>query len=153
MATFILLSAIPGSGKSTWAEAYKNTHPRTYIVSSDDLRLEIAGRVSDLSKDHLVWPEFLARILARRHEEGATVIADATMVSNDFRDYYFKQAEGFAKRILVVWNIPFLLAKQRNESREEDKVVPAAVMERMQELFEPVADYVREEYDEVIEIS
>ena len=153
MATFILLSAIPGSGKSTWAAAYAKAHPNTYIVSSDDLRIEITGHANDLSKDNLVWSTFLERILSHKEEKDATVIADATMINNHYRDYYYQQTKDFDKHVLVVWNLPFEQAEKQNESREKEKVVPIKVMRNMAKFFEPVSRQVREEYDEIIEIS
>ena len=38
MKTFILLAAVAGCGKSTWANNFKKDHPNTFIVSSDELR-------------------------------------------------------------------------------------------------------------------
>ena len=40
MRTLILLSAIPGSGKSTWARKYQKEHQNTYIVASDGYESE-----------------------------------------------------------------------------------------------------------------
>ena len=41
----ILLSAVPGAGKSTWAEAYKRENPneKVFVVSSDEIRKELGG--------------------------------------------------------------------------------------------------------------
>ena len=51
MKTLIMLSAMPGSGKSTWAKAYQEAHPHTLIVSSDEIRFELTGQTQDfLSK-------------------------------------------------------------------------------------------------------
>ena len=51
MKTLMILSAIPASGKSTWAAKYQATHPNTYIVSSDQIRMEVThGDFQDHSK-------------------------------------------------------------------------------------------------------
>jgi len=36
----IVLSGIPGSGKSTYAQEYVLNHPRSAIVASDAIRME-----------------------------------------------------------------------------------------------------------------
>lgn len=40
----MLLIGIPGSGKTTWVQNYKKTHPLTYVVSTDEIRKELFGR-------------------------------------------------------------------------------------------------------------
>ena len=43
MKTLIMLSAIPAAGKSTWAKKYRDEHPEVYIISSDEIRMELTG--------------------------------------------------------------------------------------------------------------
>ena len=61
MKTLIMLSAMPGSGKSTWAKAYQEAHPHTLIVSSDAIRYELTGQTQDFSKQKEVWELFSLR--------------------------------------------------------------------------------------------
>ena len=58
MKTLIMLSAMPGSGKSTWAKAYQEAHPHTLIVSSDAIRYELTGETQDFSKQKEVCDLF-----------------------------------------------------------------------------------------------
>ncbi|NCA96445.1 MAG: hypothetical protein EOM74_05640, partial [Methanomicrobia archaeon] len=51
MKTLILLTAVPGAGKSTWAKRYQSEHPHTYIISSDDLRMELLGGYQNFSNE------------------------------------------------------------------------------------------------------
>jgi predicted kinase len=62
MRTLFVLSAIPGSGKSTWAKKYQKEHANTFIVSSDDIRYEFFGKANDFRNEPLVWDTFLKRI-------------------------------------------------------------------------------------------
>ena len=55
MRTFILLSAIPGCGKSTWAKRYASEHPNTHIVSSDEIRRTHFGAVNNFDHDKETW--------------------------------------------------------------------------------------------------
>ena len=66
MKTFMLLTAIPGSGKSTWARQYAEANPGTKIVSSDALREELGTAINDFSHEKEVWDLFMRRI----HEYG-----------------------------------------------------------------------------------
>ena len=52
MKTLIILSAMPGSGKSTWAKNYQSEHPHTLVISSDQIRYEITGSLTDFSKQN-----------------------------------------------------------------------------------------------------
>ena len=73
-----MLSAMPGSGKSTWAKAYQEAHPHTLIVSSDEIRFELTGQTQDFSKQKEVWELFSFRIheYAKKYDD-VTVILDA----------------------------------------------------------------------------
>jgi len=50
---FLMLIGIAGSGKSFWIKNNVN-HDEFIIVSSDNLRRELTGNVSDLSKDKVM---------------------------------------------------------------------------------------------------
>ena len=103
MKTFILLSAIPGSGKSTWAEQYRLTHKNVFVVSSDALRKEITGEFKNLNHDKEMWDRFNKDILKYKDlYDDVTVIADSTNILNKYRIFYGKLAEGFDKKVLVV---------------------------------------------------
>ena len=62
MKTLIILSAMPGSGKSTWAKNYQSEHPHTLIISSDQIRYEVTVQFQDFSKQKEVWELFSLRI-------------------------------------------------------------------------------------------
>jgi predicted kinase len=89
MRTFFLLSALPGSGKSTWARRYQEQHPETKIISSDGIRMMFFGARQNFSDEKRVWAEFLREIQDYAKDENATVIADATNITNEYRKYYF----------------------------------------------------------------
>ena len=59
MKTLIICTAVPASGKSSWARRYKRDHENTYIISSDAIRLELTnGDYHDRSKQAEVWKVF-----------------------------------------------------------------------------------------------
>ena len=97
MKTLIMLSAIPASGKSTWARNYKEQHENTYIISSDGIRMELTnGDYHDRSKQAEVWKVFSERIHEFGKIDNVTVILDALNDTNALREKYVKEkrAEG-----------------------------------------------------------
>ena len=152
MRTFMLLSAIPGSGKSTWAKKYAEEHPNTKIVSSDGLREELGG-IHNFSHEKEVWRLFMARIHEYGKEDDVTVIADATMISNAFRKMYAKKTPEFDRHILVFFDIPYDICAFQNKLRKPEAVVPDYAMERMHREFEKPSEEVLALYDEVITVT
>lgn len=152
--TFYLLSAIPGSGKSTWAKMYKNTHENVFIVSSDELRLELFGGVQNFSNEKLVWDTFLKRIndYARNHED-CVVIADATNLENKFRMFYFENTPLFDRHILVLFPLPFSQCVKQNKEREKERIVPYKVLERLNSQYEDPSEEVISSYDEILKVE
>lgn len=103
MKKMIIMSAAPGCGKSTWAHKYQNSHPNTYIISSDEIRFELTGQYQDFSKQTLVWETFEKRILEfSKRNEDLTIILDAVIDLNSLRVKYFNLGKNYDRRILVV---------------------------------------------------
>ena len=56
MNRLIVLSGVPGSGKSHFTKELKKAlNKHVYIISSDELRYKILGNQRDLSEDALIW--------------------------------------------------------------------------------------------------
>ena len=148
MKTFILLSAIPGSGKSTWAEQYRLSHENVHVVSSDEIRKELGGAYQNFDHEKEVWDTFQARIAKFRDEaEEVTVIADATNFQNKTRLIY-APVEGFDKKILVVIYKPIEQVLETNKKRNPNKIVPEDVVLRMYRLWEEPSEEVLSYFDE-----
>lgn len=154
MKTLILLSAIPGSGKSTWAREYKESHKDTYIIASDEIRLELYGSVTNFSHEDVVWGTFLNRLNEVADKGGdVTAIADATNLQNKFRKYYNVMTPSFDKHILVLFNIPFDTCLKQNKMRTADRVVPYKAMLSLQGEYEKPDEEVKAIYDEILVIK
>ena len=92
MKKLIVLTALPGSGKSTWAKKYQEEHENTFIISSDEIRRELTGSYTDFSKQSEVWPLFSQRIHEyARINDNVTVILDALCDLNSLRVKYVKE--------------------------------------------------------------
>ena len=151
MRTFILLSAIPGAGKSTWAKQFKNEYPNTFIVASDEIRKERFGAVNNFQHEKEVWEIFLSTINHYAETmEDVTVIGDATNLENRFREYYFKNTPLFDKHILVLFDVPYEVCLIQNQMRSSDRIVPLQAMERMKSQLEFPSPEVLQMYDQYI---
>ena len=153
MKTLIMLSAIPASGKSTWAKEYQRTHPNTYIVSSDDIRVEICGTYQDHSRQAEVWALFEKRIHEYGARENATVILDALNDVNTVRLKYLKGATEFDKKILVLFPSTLEKSQKYNGQREEEVRVPPDILIGLFNKFEAPNQEVLDLVDEVIEVN
>ncbi len=154
MKTLIMLSAIPASGKTTWAREYRNTHPNTYIVSSDEIRMEIThGKFNDQSQQKLVWETFDQRIHEYAKNENATIILDALNDVNWVRLQYLKTTPEFDKKIIVLFPLNYEKSLMYNAQRDIDKQVPKEAMEALYQKFEPLSQEVVDLVDEIIEVK
>ena len=155
MKTLIMLSAIPASGKSTWAKEYQANHPHTYIISSDDIRMEIChGNYHDQSKQALVWETFEKRI----HEyaalyEDVTVILDALNDVNVVRLKYLQTTPEFDKKILVLFPNTVERSEYYNGLREDDVKVPDEIVKMLANKFEEPSEEVLKLVDDVISVE
>ena len=154
MKTLIVLSSVPGAGKSTWCKKYISTHDNCHIISSDGIRYELTGSYQDFSKQALVWETFEKRI----HEyanisEDVTVILDALCDLNSLRINYAKNSPEYDRKILVVIHKELDQIMKYNKVRSEDKWVPEDVLVMLYNKFEEPSEEAKSYYDEVIEIK
>lgn len=131
--TFTMLCGLPGSSKSTWAEANKEELNFT-IHSSDAIREEF-GDVNDQSKNDLVF-----NTLHRRIKEdllnGKNVCYDATNLSRKRRmNFISNELKNIpCEKICVLFATPYEVCLKNNANRE--RKVPEEVIERMYKNFE-----------------
>lgn len=149
MKTLIVLSAIPASGKSTWAEAYRTSHENVKIISSDEIRIEITGDFQDHSRQKEVWELFEKRIKEYSHIDGVTVILDALNDLNVLRQKYVKENQEYDKYILVMFDTPKDDSVYYNSLREKAVRVPDFILDSLISKFEPLDDSTSALYDEI----
>lgn len=154
MKTFILMSAVAGSGKSTWAEQYRLTHKNVFVVSSDAIRKELGGSIKNFEHETEVWERFSAYISKYRDmADDVTVIADSTNIINKFRIFYGQTVTGFDKKILVVIKKNKDETLKTNQLRSDEKKVPDYAIERMFDTWEEPSDEALSYYDECIVVD
>ena len=146
----MILSAIPASGKSTWAAKYQATHPNTYIVSSDQIRMEVThGDFQDHSKQKEVWELFERRIHENGEIDGVTVILDALNDVNPVRLKYLSTTQEFDRKVLVMFNLDRERSRRLNNLRPENARVPADILEGLMNKFEEPDEEVLKYVDEI----
>jgi tRNA uridine 5-carbamoylmethylation protein Kti12 len=153
MKTLIMLSAVPAAGKSTWAKKYQETHPNTYIVSSDDVRIEVCGNYRDHSRQAEVWALFEKRIHEYGAIDNATVILDALNDVNPVRLKYLTTTPEFDKKILVLFPSTLEKSQKYNGQRDEDVQVPPDILIGLYNKFEAPSQEVLDLVDEVVEVK
>ena len=153
MKTLIMLSAMPGSGKSTWAKAYSEAHPHTLIVSSDEIRYELTGTTQDFSKQKEVWELFSLRIheYAKKYDN-VTVILDALTDLNMLREKYVKENPEFDEYVLVLFPRTVDQIRYYNKQRKETSIVPDQQLEVLIKKWEEPTEEIRKLFDRIEEV-
>ena len=153
MKTLIILSAMPGSGKSTWAKKYKEEHPNTFVVSSDEIRFEITGTSQDFSRQKEVWELFSLRIheYAKKCDD-VTVILDALNDLNCLREKYVKENPEFDRYELVLFPRTEEQIMFYNKQRVETSIVPDDQLEKLIKKWEEPSPEVLTLFNKVHEI-
>ena len=153
MKTLIMLSAYPASGKTTWAKQYQKDHPNTYILNSDDIRMELTGgNYHDRSKQKEVWELFDKRIQEYGEIDGVTLILDALNDVNEVRLKYLKATPQYDKKILVMFPSTLERSLEFNSRRPEECRVPDHIIRSLFEKFEQPNEEVLSYIDEIIEV-
>lgn len=129
---FIMLCGIPGSGKSTYCNKYKNNKDYV-IISSDSIREEL-GDINDQSKNTEVF-----QIVHDRTKDalknGYNVIQDCTSLNRKKRIAFLRQIQDIpCEKICVLFATPIEICKANNANRE--RKVPEEVIDRMIKNFE-----------------
>jgi predicted kinase len=121
----ILTIGIPGSGKSTWANAQEAT-----VLSSDAIRLMLSGDEANQTIHGKVFGT-MRYLLRQRLELGQPVtIVDATNLRRRDRKPFVALAKKFGAELeAVVFDTPVAEAKARNRKRARQ--VPDEVIEAL----------------------
>ncbi len=153
MKTLIVLSAMPGSGKSTWAKQYQAEHSHTLIVSSDAIRYELTGQSQDFSRQKEVWELFSLRIheYAQKYDD-VTVILDALNDLNCLREKYVKENPEFDQYVLVLLPRTVEQIRHYNKERNFSQVVPDEQLELLIQKWEEPTEDIKALFDKVIEV-
>lgn len=153
MRNLIILAGIPGCGKSTWAENMLGSY---VILSTDSIRKRLAGSLTEAHAQNLnsqVFREFYA-LIEEYLKNGWSVVADATNLTRKSRQDLVNIANltGANAHLVLFKNVQ--QAIDRNMAREEDRVVPEDVMEKMVGKYrDTLAELPQEQYVSITRIE
>lgn len=129
MSKLVVLSGVPGSGKSYFSKLLrKKKTSHVYIISSDALRDLVTGNQRNLSQEDLMWKMFydLARVYSA--DPNGIVVLDATNRNIEYRINTVKELKThFDEADLVLFDIPKEVVMKQNLEREFP--VPEEVLE------------------------
>ena len=153
MNKLVVLSGVPGSGKSYFSKTLKkvkNNH--VYVISSDELRATIGGAQSNLNNEALMWTIFHGLSKVYANDKDGIVVLDATHVSTKLRvDAYQELKNYYDEFILVMWNIDKQIASNQNLQREYP--IPPEALEKFFQIFELPNEKDKEFYNKIIMIE
>lgn len=125
---FTMMSGLPGSGKSTYAERLSRENNAT-ICSSDKIREELCGDENAQSNNDEVF-RLLHRRIKDLLKDGTSVIYDATNINSRRRKAFLSELRNIpCKKVCVIMATPF--EKCCKLSNKRNRVVPYEVIERM----------------------
>lgn len=155
MTKLIILSGVPGSGKSHFAADFKFYYQKTHkvtdcfnIVSSDDLRAELTSTSQNTTQDYKVWETFYQRpidYLYLYHEKTITILDSMNLSVQKRMDLVGKYRDFYDQIILVQFVLDPLMAQRLNQSR-----VPPFADETLRgylESLEPISEAEKQECD------
>lgn len=143
MRHLVIMSGIPGSGKSTYI---KNNYKGYQVISSDAIRLKITGSYKDFSREPEVW-NIVNHLL--HHPSKEKVVLDTTALTATRRKNLATNYEWRYKKItLVQMNTPVEVCIARVEKRTE-KPISKEEMKYFIENYEPYTTKERGYYNDV----
>lgn len=144
----LMMVGIPGSGKSYLSNKLSDAF-QMVVHSSDDLREELSGDASDMSRDTEMFYELHKRIRADL-KAGKSVIYDATNIYSKYRKDFLKSLNNIECIKLAVYiMIPKYQCIKNNKRR--DRKVPEDIIDSMAHKI--LAPDISEGFDEVIKIK
>ena len=152
MNSLVFLCGLPGSGKSHYANSYKERYPNTVIVSSDSIREELWGDANDQQNPKLVFDTMLERAVAALNE-GYDVVYDATNLVAKTRKSTL-EAMRKATNAQFHANLVFIscsISECKRRQADRERKVPDEVIDRMVRQFQ--APWYNEGWDLMVVIN
>ena len=149
MNRLIVLSGVPGSGKSYFSSALKKEKSgNVYVISSDQLRLELLGNQQDLSQETRIWAAFYSLAEEYSKIKDAIVVLDATNAKKMYRlDNIRKYKDKYDEIDLVCFQLEKDLVLKQN--RERENPIPEDALIRLISEFELPGKEEKEFYNHI----
>jgi predicted kinase len=133
----IIVSGLPGSGKSYFAEKLAAQLGAVYL-SSDQIRNVLQARGKYALEDKMMVYQYMADLTSRHLEKKKTVVADATFYHHSMRDLFSGVAAEQQGRItFILVKTSEDLSRQRLAKPRVDSEADFDVYESLKSKFEP----------------
>ena len=132
----VVLSGVPGSGKSHLSKAIKESvNKHIYVISSDAIRKEMLGDQRDLSQDDLVWKMYYSLVKVYAQDKDAVVVLDATHASKKYRLETIKPYRELYDQIDLIC---FQLDKETvlRQNKDRDNPIPEDALLKLIDSYE-----------------
>ena len=145
----IVLSGVPGSGKSYFSASFKKAkNKHVYIISSDQLRASILGNQRDLSEDELIWKIYYSLVETYSIDKDGIVILDATHSKKVYRLDNIEPFKPLYDQIdLICFKLDKELVLAQNKDRENP--IPRESLLELIDTFEMPDEEEKAFYDHV----
>ncbi len=121
------ITGLPGSGKSTIAEALKNTHPEFIILRMDELRKVVTPEPTYSDPEREIVYRALVFLAKKLTDLGHHVVIDATGNLRRWRDL----ARGIIPKYIEVYlRCPIELCMKRENQRLERREAPKDIYKK-----------------------
>ena len=149
MNRLIVLSGVPGSGKSYFSRKFKEALKKhVYIISSDELRYKILGNQRDLSEDSLIWQIYYELVKVYSVDKEGTVILDATHSKKIYRlDNILPYKPLYDQIDLICFRLDKEVVIEQNADRENP--IPPDALLKLIDAFEMPDEEEKAFYDHV----
>lgn len=153
MNKLVMLSGVPGSGKSYFSNTLKKVKgSHVYIISSDFLRTVVTGTQTNISEDELVFKLFYALAKTFSLDKDGIVVLDATNFSSKKRVGSITDLKSlYNETFLISFNIDRQTVSNQNLQREFP--IPPDVLERFFDIFEKPTKEDKEIFNHIITIK
>lgn len=153
MKKLIVLSGVPGSGKSYFSNTLKKVRgSHVYIVSSDEKRKEMLGDQKNMSEDRLMWKMYYEWPKVYALDENAIVVLDATNITKEHRLIPVKKFKDLYDKIdLVYYKINREIVENQNIQR--DFPVPPDVLDQFFRKFEDPDEEEKLAFDNIYKVD
>ncbi len=120
MSKLVVLSGVPGSGKSYFSKKLRQQkESHVYIISSDALRDLVTGNQKNLSEDKMIWKMFYDLAKVYSIDPKGIVVLDSTNRNAMYRIDTIKDIKDmFDETDLVIFDIPEEVIYRQNLDRE-----------------------------------
>ena len=147
MKRLVVLSGLPGSGKSTYAR--EREKEGAFVISEDDVRESLFGSIRPYSMEPVFAKMYQeANSYFVNHKDGEAIL-DSAYLSDFERVIPLQKVKGFDRAELVIFLTPEAVCLERNANREENRRVPSSVMSFLAKSFKMPKKEVTSLYDEV----